>query len=100
VAAAIPPCQGRIAAMAPMHDRTILFTLGQPFTPKSVQTLNRHRRASAVSSGTACITARVDAKRHDEALPRAENPGRGFANALVLALPLWGLIGAVIWALV
>jgi hypothetical protein len=53
-----------------------------------------------VSSGTACITARVDAKRHDEALPRAENPGRGFANALVLALPLWGLIGAVIWALV
>ena len=35
-----------------------------------------------------------------ETLARSENPGRAFANGVLLALPLWGLIGVAIWSLV
>jgi hypothetical protein len=28
-----------------------------------------------------------------------ESPARAFANGLLLALPLWGLIGLVVWAI-
>jgi hypothetical protein len=27
-----------------------------------------------------------------------DDPARGFANAILLALPLWGLIGLAAWA--
>lgn len=36
----------------------------------------------------------------EELPPREEDdPARGFANAILLAVPLWGIIGAVVWAL-
>ncbi len=36
----------------------------------------------------------------DEATIRDDDPARGLANGLLLALPLWTLIGAVAWALI
>ena len=51
---------------------------------------------SVMSEATASITVQTRTARKNQAL---ENPGRGFANALLLALPLWGVIGAAIWAL-
>lgn len=36
---------------------------------------------------------------HEEALSQDENPPRAFANAVLLALPFWGLIGLLVWAL-
>lgn len=36
--------------------------------------------------------------RHDA--ERMDNPARAFANGIALALPLWGVICAVIWSLV
>lgn len=49
-------------------------------------------------SGSMTVPAHV-ALRH-EALQSFENPGRAFANGIMLALPLWGLIGLGIWAIV
>ena len=40
------------------------------------------------------------AARRDAALQQQDDPARAFANGLILALPLWGLIGLAIWALV
>ncbi len=34
-----------------------------------------------------------------DVLSRLEHPGRAFAYALLLALPLWCVIGVVIWAM-
>ena len=51
-----------------------------------------------MSEATTTFTIPMRAVDAGEMLPRFENPGRAFANGLLLALPLWGLIGAVIWA--
>ena len=51
---------------------------------------------SVMSEATASITVQTRTGRKNQAL---ENPGRGFANALLLAVPLWGVIGIAIWAL-
>lgn len=53
-----------------------------------------------MSEARASITAPVPSNRPEDMLPRFENPGRGFANGILLALPLWGLIGLAIWAIV
>ena len=38
-------------------------------------------------------------RRGNDAFARQDGPARGFANAILLAVPLWGLIGLGIWAL-
>ena len=53
-----------------------------------------------MSEARASITVPVRSYDAEELLPRFENPGRAFANGILLALPLWGVIGAVIWAIV
>ena len=53
-----------------------------------------------MSQASASIAVPVRATFDEETQPRVENPGRAFANGLMLALPLWGLIGVAIWALV
>ena len=42
----------------------------------------------------------VHAALRDDAIPSVDNPGRAFANGVMLALPLWGLVGLGIWAIV
>ena len=49
---------------------------------------------------SAVIAVPVHAAHPDAALRQVENPGLAFANGLMLALPLWGLIGVAIWAIV
>jgi hypothetical protein len=46
------------------------------------------------------MTIPSHAVRRDETLPSFENPGRAFANGIMLALPLWGLVGFGIWAII
>ncbi|MEO3474015.1 hypothetical protein AAFN86_19255 [Roseomonas sp. CAU 1739] len=53
-----------------------------------------------MSQASAFTALPAHAADHRDELPRAENPGRAFANGLLLALPLWGLIGLAIWAIV
>lgn len=53
-----------------------------------------------MSEASASITAPLPSNCPEEMLPRFENPGRAFANGIMLALPLWGLIGLAIWAIV
>jgi len=36
----------------------------------------------------------------DETLSHDDNPARAFANGVMLALPLWVLIGVIVWALI
>jgi hypothetical protein len=44
--------------------------------------------------------ARLPAPRPGSgALARDDGPARGFVNAILLALPLWGLIGLGVWTL-
>lgn len=49
---------------------------------------------------SASFTVPVRAALQQDALPRGDNPGRAFANGLMFALPLWGLVGVAIWAIV
>ncbi len=53
-----------------------------------------------MSDASVSITVPLHATLHDAEVPRFENPGRAFANGILLALPLWGLIGLAIWAIV
>ena len=53
-----------------------------------------------MSEASASITVPIGSAHQHARLPRFENPGRAFANGLMLALPLWGLIGLAIWAIV
>ncbi|GGJ29817.1 hypothetical protein [Neoroseomonas lacus] len=39
------------------------------------------------------------AAQHAEALQSDDNPGRAFANGIMLSLPLWALVGVGIWAI-
>lgn len=52
-----------------------------------------------MSEARASIAVPVHANCAEEMLPRFDNPGRAFANGILLALPLWGMIGAAIWAI-
>lgn len=53
-----------------------------------------------MSEASASFTVPVRAIQREDMLQSPENPGRAFANGLLLALPLWGLIGVAIWAIV
>lgn len=54
-----------------------------------------------MSGASASATVPILRTDHDEdVLLRFENPGRAFANGLMLALPLWCLVGVIIWAMV
>ena len=48
----------------------------------------------------ATLSVPVRAVLRDEPIPSVDNPGRAFANGIMLALPLWGLVGLGIWAIV
>lgn len=53
-----------------------------------------------MSQASPFIAGPVHATNRDDAPTRIENPGLAFANGLLFALPLWGLIGVAIWAIV
>lgn len=43
---------------------------------------------------------RISQRHRDQPHDGVEDPVRAFANGILLALPLWGLIGLIVWAII
>ena len=52
-----------------------------------------------MSNVSPSIAVRGDTSLLDDSGPSDESPARAFANGIMLALPLWGLIGLAIWSI-
>lgn len=43
---------------------------------------------------------RISQRHRDEAHDGVEDPVRAFANGILLALPLWALVGLLVWSVI